>query len=369
MKIYLFIIAILVGSLLAGCSSIGWSTAYSFMWVLSPGGEFEPTGSALDYKRIDSWAAHPNKKDESDKLPTGDFHLAANDAPAVFFVHATTYISSDSWNQAQPTDETDEMLDNTLLANQASVFNGCCQVYAPRYRQATFYAFADKKTRGRDALDFAYADVSRAFDQFLIEIGNQPFILAGHSQGSAHIYRLIQDKLVDDALKSRMLLALLPGYPIPTDFLSDTPIPACQSPTDLHCLVSWNVLGHDHYLPPFFSNVPIPKRGEYEALAQRTSVCHNPLSWNATEESKPIGYLGGFYLVKEKGPKLLATVDSASCQKGFLMIDEPKDERFSEVLMSKGWYHVYEYALFWGSIRQNLDDRIRKYQHMSGAQL
>ena len=28
-----------------------------------------------------------------------------------------------------------------MLANQASVFNGSCNIYAPEYRQATYYSF------------------------------------------------------------------------------------------------------------------------------------------------------------------------------------------------------------------------------------
>jgi hypothetical protein len=28
-----------------------------------------------------------------------------------------------------------------MMANQASAYNGCCNVYAPRYRQANIFAY------------------------------------------------------------------------------------------------------------------------------------------------------------------------------------------------------------------------------------
>ena len=30
------------------------------------------------------------------------------------------------------------------VSNQASAFNGSCNIYAPEYRQATYYSFFDK---------------------------------------------------------------------------------------------------------------------------------------------------------------------------------------------------------------------------------
>ena len=36
-----------------------------------------------------------------------------------------------------------------MLGNQASAFNGACNIYAPEYRQATYYSFFDKDKNGR----------------------------------------------------------------------------------------------------------------------------------------------------------------------------------------------------------------------------
>jgi hypothetical protein len=91
----------------------------------------------------------------------------------------------------------------TLFASsQASAFNGIGAIWAPRYRQATIGAFLTSRDDAVRALDFAYRDVARAFDAFVSQVpAGQPIVLAGHSQGSLHLTRLLQDKVA--AARSR----------------------------------------------------------------------------------------------------------------------------------------------------------------------
>ena len=85
------------------------------------------------------------------------------------------------------------IVDELVLRHQASVFNGCCEIYAPRYRQATIYSFLDH-TNGAQALALAYGDVVRAFNTFLNRIEpQQPFVVAGHSQGTRHAAELVRE--------------------------------------------------------------------------------------------------------------------------------------------------------------------------------
>ena len=79
-----------------------------------------------------------------------------------------------------------------MLANQASAFNDTCNIYAPEYRQATYYSFFDTKGNGQNALDLAYEDIENAFDYFIENFNHKkPFIIAGHSQGALHALSLI----------------------------------------------------------------------------------------------------------------------------------------------------------------------------------
>ena len=63
-------------------------------------------------------------------------------------------------------------------------FNACCAVYAPRYRQANGRAFTHPDAKGQPALDLAYSDVERAFERFLAQTDDRPFLIASHSQGT-----------------------------------------------------------------------------------------------------------------------------------------------------------------------------------------
>ena len=81
------------------------------------------------------------------------------------------------------------------LATQASAFSETCNVYAPYYRQATYYSFFDAEANnGCKALDLAYSDISNAFECIYEKHNNgKPFFIAGHSQGALHGQRLINE--------------------------------------------------------------------------------------------------------------------------------------------------------------------------------
>ena len=132
---------------------------------IAPNHEFDAAtvSPSPDYSNSNYWAALPGRNDRADRIPAGDFidgqDLAEVD---VFFVHPTTYVSAESWNQSLDDVATNERTDEFVMEGQASVFNGCCRVYAPRYRQATLYSFFDGDGPGQEALALAYEDVVTA---------------------------------------------------------------------------------------------------------------------------------------------------------------------------------------------------------------
>jgi len=131
----------------------GWDLAYK--------------ASAPDYARAESWAALPGRPSPADFVPEGS--NAARDAQVdVFFIHPTGYMKGYDWNS--PLDAKSATEENTkwMMANQASAFNGCCNVYAPRYREVSIFTYlVAPKDVQKQAMDFAYADVARAFTYFL----------------------------------------------------------------------------------------------------------------------------------------------------------------------------------------------------------
>jgi pimeloyl-ACP methyl ester carboxylesterase len=118
---------------------------------------------------------------------------------------------------------------------QASAFNGCCAIYGSRYRQANGQAFRRPGPDGDAALEVAYGDLRRAFRFFLEEHSEgRPFILAGHSQGSALAARLLREEISGSLPHERLVVAYLIGGPINT--VPSPGVPTRSAPGQTGCL-------------------------------------------------------------------------------------------------------------------------------------
>ena len=111
-----------------------------------PDHTFDPKDAApqLDYSKESSWASLPTILDEADLIPLGEEGIdQLNSEVDVFFVHPTGYLKGKHWTD--PLEQESATKENTqwMMANQASVFNGCCSIYAPHYRQASIYSYYD----------------------------------------------------------------------------------------------------------------------------------------------------------------------------------------------------------------------------------
>ena len=222
--------------------------------------------AAPEYRNPDHWAALPERQDFADvrvdSLSADGQKEAAVD---VFFVHPTTYIGRESWNQRMDDSRANDLTDSWVMRDQASVFNECCRVFAPRYRQATLYSFQDNSGNGEKALDLAYEDVRAAFLYFLENYsGGRPFIIASHSQGSRHADILLREEVVGRALVPQMVVAYLIGFSVD----GSNGVPVCERRDQLNCQISWNASTRDAPLK----------------LAEPGDICVNPLNWTTSED-------------------------------------------------------------------------------------
>jgi len=326
-----------------------------------------PPPAAPDYSQPWSWAALPDRSDAADVLPAGDVQDRQASAEVdVFFVHPTTFFGTGSWNQPLDDTSTNRLTDTFVLRGQASVFNSCCRIYAPRYRQATIYSFMDNSGSGKSALQLAYEDVERAFDYF-IEHYNQgrPFILAAHSQGSLHLRTLLEKRITGTALHERLVAAYPIGFGIDREALAIAvpDVPVCDSAEQIGCLVTWNAVG--------------PQADKWGDTGK--SICVNPLTWRtdgaAADASLNIGgvaYAGTFEgtLADVKGvpqdfadakPILETGVADAQCVDGMLLVKEVHSKYYAARPMGRDNYHIYDYNLFHMNLRKNVEQRVAKY--------
>ncbi len=343
------------------------ATFLAMSLMLTPGDDWHAADAppAPDYADAGAWAAMPGKVDNAD-FTVGDEQDGQTTAEVdVFFVYPTTHYSSDSWNAALDNVDANRFMERGVLRGQASAFNACCRIHVPLYRQATLAAFFElddrdnKESIGEQALNLAYSDVAMAFRQFIENIGDGPFMLAGHSQGSAHLQRLVREEVSRTPLKDRLIAVYAIGYWWNRKDLAETPdIPVCTSATQTGCLVTWNAVG--------------PKATSFQDISDQ--ICVNPLSWSNNDAVVPHDNNQGSLVLgdldKNTPAQLLTGVADARCTGGRLLVSEVRTDAFGNSPISFGDdnYHILDYALFYLNLRRNAVERVDAYQTLQDSE-
>jgi Protein of unknown function (DUF3089) len=327
----------------------------------TPKGHFEAAnaGGSPDYAQASSWVSRPGMpNDPALWLPEGVSPTTIGNA-AIFFIHPTTYLRNDRWNAPLEVGGDSAFRTNLFVESEASAFSGAGQVWAPRYRQAAFGAFLLDSVDAQLALDFAYRDVAAAFAEFLKEAGNRPIILAGHSQGSLHLIRLLREKVAGKPIARRLVAAYIVGWPIDTK--SDLPaigVPPCKASSDTRCILSWMSFG-----TPANPSLILDQWRKTPGLtgAKRSSgniLCLNPLTGTRDGAANPAVNPGTLVPSMNFGSaSLIRGQVGAHCDKGLLILDGQIPALGPYVLPGNN-YHVYDYALFWGAVRSDAERRL-----------
>ena len=241
-----------------------------------------------------------------------------------------------------------ESVDVWPIRHQASAFSGAGRVFAPRYRQAHVRIFSLGDSLSWAAAEIAYQDVKAAFLKFLEWSDDRPIVLAGHSQGSFHGRRLLQEFFDGTALSERLVAAYLPGMDMyAREFDS---LPLCLEPTQTGCLCTWMTYGNG-FLPAWL----LRKMTEPEFTP--VLITH-PVTWNAAELSSDYAdHLGvvrpSFRLSKARAMKGQITPE------GVLWVDAPK-VLGGKVLQRDNW-HSGDINLFWVNIHENAVTRTAEW--------
>ncbi len=320
----------------------------AFFWHITPGDPFEAYAPPPDpvYSRNSAWLALPETEDTADVSPTGlDLDQQATAEADVFFIHPTTFTSGEAWNQPPDHEESLQRLRDWVLPAQAGVFNSCCRVFAPAYRQATLASFLDTEGDGDKALELAYSDVAAAFRNFLATRNEgRPYILAGHSQGAHHLSQLLREEATADEIANDLIAAYLIGRPIPASGSEAPPLPVCTTPTQTGCIISWNSQTADAAVE----------------IGQPDSICVNPLTWTEGQAAVWDANLGGVDFIRNGA--IEPGVADARCDAGRLLLTEMKSDNFSLMPFGEGNYHIYEFNLYYMNIRQNAEERVKAFQ-------
>ena len=345
----------------------------TLLFAHHPAEPFDPANSPPppDYSVAASWGALPDVQDATDVAPPGVPIADPKTAPVdVFFIHPTTFFSNSAWNQPLDDAETNRRTDMGPLRAQASAFNGCCAVYAPRYRQFTFSAIFQYDANSRAAEDLAYSDVKRAFEYYIAHYNRgRPFIIASHSQGSRMATRLIPEMIDGTPLRARFVAAYLAGTWLPQSwFDKQKTIRPCQSATETGCVLSWSTLAADADGAKQRENF-VERAGFAPDMAKEQFVCTNPISWTTGPAVAPADdNIGGWLPGRDNPPHAIDPhVVSAQCDDGGLFISDPEPSGYHIAVLPGGNYHNYDYQLFWMNVRQNAIDRSKSFLASHGG--
>jgi len=305
----------------------------------------EDAGEAPDYELLESWLSHPERPRAETGVEDAN-HLAAefeplppaSDRPCdCFFVVDSCYTLAEAtpfmpesagrrWNL--PLGHRDclshQMLVEKVLEQMrmrtvasASCFNRTCRIYAPVYRQVAVVTLAfmrgipqapaegdrplTKSEQLRQALDLAYDDVRRAFVRFVDDPANadRPFVLVGHSQGTAHLIRLLQHEVEGHPARLRRFVhAYLPGFGVPLELFSRSlrMVRPSVCADDVRTVSSWRTASATHPSHKILKPAAFYAGSGWQVVGEQ--LTSNPISWAKGPEaaaSDPALYRGALW--------------------------------------------------------------------------
>lgn len=360
---FLYLVAFCIVVFIAGRIALQFYPEQLSRITFTPGARFKPQPAlaANAYAASKLWIARPDMAESNpaqwlpDRMADRIADRGKPIAAAVFFIHPTTYYEKLHWNG--PTDDAvSGQLDTVVARTMASAFNQAA-VWVPRYRQATVGAFFTDRADGKAALDLAYRDVLEAFDAFLAATpADQPIVLAGHSQGSFHLKRLLSDRIAGTPLARRVIAAYVIGWPV--ELSAELPalgLPACTAPDQAGCIVSYMS----------FTDVgdPAVMRAAYRHVTPGANrpdarfLCSNPLTGGIGGSAPPSANLGATVpdLKMEHAALKPGLVGATCAPDDTLRIGEGPD--MGPFVLPIGNYHIYDYALYWSNLRADFNRR------------
>lgn len=231
-----------------------------------------------------------------------------------------------------------------------------CNIFAPYYRQVGMETLYMSEANFDRLSKTPYQDIRNAFFHYLeYHNGGRPFILAGHSQGSEMILKLLCRDLGPEKMRERLIASYVIGYSVTKQDLKQYPhLRLAGRDDDTDCIVTYNTSAQGLTLLP----VVLPG-----------AVATNPLNWVQTDQYAPkseniesvLLEIGKLKIGKKHFTG--ARIDTAN---GVVMIDKSALDKLLHVhigfldliLMHRQTLHFLDIALFQENLQKNVGVRI-----------
>ena len=353
-----------------------------FLELIKPNTSFDELNNPPkpDYSNADNWAATPDIDGQQFYIPDSSFIVNKNNQVDVFYIHPTGCFEK-NWNSDMNKNKSTFERTEIMLGNQASAFNESCNIYAPEYRQATYYSFFDQDN-GKKALNLAYEDVESSFDYFIENFNdNRPFIIAGHSQGALLAHRLVNRRVCNNNIHKRFICAYLIGYMIPEKYFNEVFININQSSSykDTNCIISWSTVVKNFKRNREKTLFWKPSGWSFEMMNQKT-ISTNPFSWkndsiwhtdannkSIINKAQNYDFLDRFrpeHTGSKKSIGLMRIQGFSALlnnKTGLLETKGPLIDNIKKMKFFNGDLHSFDIMLFWGTLRRNIKDRISSF--------
>ena len=283
-----------------------------------------------------------------------------------FYIYSTMYFGANEGDPDYATLDNAEMMAgiNFEHAIKSSVFEESTNLFIPLYRQSSMKYAAEVFLKDgiiEAALTgIPYDDITAALDYYFENYNNgRPFVIAGHSQGSA-ILRLVLKRYFKEHpdYYKRMVAAYAIGYSITKDDLAANPhMKFATGETDTGVIISWHAEGPKNVE----ANVPIPS-----VAILKNGVAINPLNWKLDETYAPASEnLGSIVLDEKTGETEIRDIegDAQVCLARGTVVTNAKAVPNEMVdLAGPQCFHQDDYSIFYNNIKDNVAKRIAAYQ-------
>ena len=296
-------------------------------------------GQGTNYAREENWA----------------YYQVGQDKEADLFIVCPTVDMGKAGNRNMSVQDT-KIRKNFVgaLNMELGIYQDTLTIYAPFYRQATFPVYSLEAKEAETYFSIAYQDVREAFRYFLKHREpDRPFVLAGFSQGSDMVLRLLKEEFSDDALQAQLIAAYCIGWRITQEDLTACPwLKPSQSAEDTGVIVSFNseaVSVTGSLLVPAgvktYSINPLNWKtdGTAAGKAENLGACFTDYSGAITRE---IPFFAGAYIDEERGT---------------LKVPDVVPEDYANSLFPDGVYHLYDYQFFYRNLQENVALRTAAY--------
>ncbi len=294
--------------------------------------ESETSAESIDYSDMSNWAFWDSGEDKEADLfivcPTVDMGKAGN-------------------YNADITDEKTRSKFVGALNMELGIYTDTASVYSPYYRQATFPVYSLDEEEREQYMQIAYSDVRDAFLYYCDSCDeSRPLILAGFSQGSDMLIRLMTEFFDDEKYSDRLAAAYAIGWSLSEEQTAEYPwLKPAQGESDTGVIVMFNseaehinsslMVGEDEHT---YAINPLTWKtdGTPADKSLNKGACFTDYDGNITSE---VPELTGAYIDEKRGT---------------LKVPDINESDYPAAIFDEGVFHIYDYQFFYRNLQENV---------------